>query len=85
MITFNYLKKIIKISLIFFIKFYQKYISICLPPRCKYYPSCSQYMLDAINNFGIFKGVFLGTCRILRCHPFNNKCGYDPIPKMENK
>jgi len=46
--------------------------------RCKYYPSCSEYTKQAIEKYGVIKGVFLGIKRILRCNPFS-KGGYDPL------
>lgn len=66
---------------IFLIKGYQKFISPALKQigvRCKYYPSCSEYMKQAIEKYGCFKGIYLGIKRILRCHPFA-KGGYDPL------
>ena len=45
---------------------------------CKYYPTCSNYMLEALKKYGIFKGLFLGFKRILKCNPFS-KGGYDPL------
>ncbi|XLQ20283.1 MAG: membrane protein insertion efficiency factor YidD [Candidatus Moraniibacteriota bacterium] len=47
---------------------------------CRYYPSCSEYTYDAINEHGIVSGMWLGTKRICRCHPWHEG-GYDPIPK----
>lgn len=70
------MKKII-LSLI---KFYQKYISMFLGKNCIFYPTCSAYTYEAIEEYGIFKGVYLGIKRILRCHPFSQG-GYDPVPK----
>lgn len=61
------------------IHFYQKYISPCLPRRCRYYPTCSQYMIDAIQVHGILKGLLMGTVRILRCNPFV-RGGIDYVP-----
>ena len=61
------------------IRLYQRYISPLLPDSCIYYPTCSQYALEAIEKYGVVKGVWLGTKRILRCHPFH-KGGYDPVP-----
>lgn len=63
---------------IFLIRFYQKYISPVKPGKCRFYPTCSQYMLEAIEKYGLCKGVWLGMKRILRCHPFNPG-GYDPL------
>ncbi len=58
------------------IRFYQKYLS---KHTCKYYPTCSEYTLESINNNGVFIGIFLGIWRILRCNPFS-KGGFDPAP-----
>ncbi|MFZ9249731.1 MAG: membrane protein insertion efficiency factor YidD [Candidatus Nanopelagicaceae bacterium] len=60
------------------INFYQKFVSPAFAPRCKYYPSCSQYTLDAIRAFGI-QGALLGLWRLLRCNPFSHG-GVDYIP-----
>lgn len=69
----------IKIFLLKFLKIYQKYMSpLKVKATCRFYPSCSQYMIDAINKYGIFKGVYLGLKRILRCNPFHPG-GYDPV------
>lgn len=46
---------------------------------CRFQPTCSNYMIEAIGKYGSIKGVFLGTKRILRCHP-KGKTGYDPVP-----
>ena len=60
------------------IKLYQKFISPVLGDHCRFYPTCSQYALDAIDKYGILKGVFLAIIRLLKCNPFNNG-GYDPV------
>lgn len=62
------------------VRFYQKYISPMFPPSCRYYPTCSNYMLDAIKTHGVFKGTIMGLFRIIRCNPLQ-KGGYDPVPK----
>ncbi|HWY11390.1 MAG TPA: membrane protein insertion efficiency factor YidD [Bacteroidia bacterium] len=67
-----------KIIPIFFIKFYQLSISPLLPNSCRYTPTCSQYAIDAVNKYGVFKGSWLGLKRILTCHPWGGH-GYDPV------
>ncbi|MDP4146743.1 MAG: membrane protein insertion efficiency factor YidD [Bacillota bacterium] len=64
--------------LINIIRFYRKYLSPLKPPSCIFYPTCSQYAIDAIEKYGALRGSFLAIKRILRCHPFN-KGGYDPV------
>ena len=61
------------------IKLYQKIISPLLGANCRFYPTCSQYALEAINKYGFIKGSWLAVRRILRCHPFHPG-GYDPVP-----
>lgn len=63
---------------VFLIKKYQKYISPLLGKNCKYYPTCSEYTRQAIEKYGVVKGLFFGIKRILRCNPFS-KGGYDPL------
>ena len=53
------------------LKFYQKWISPSFAPRCKYYPSCSQYAIDAISEYKI-KGIFLALWRLVRCNPWSH-------------
>jgi putative membrane protein insertion efficiency factor len=65
--------------LIFLIRLYQKYISPLKTTKCPYYPTCSNYGLEAIKKYGAFKGGLLAFWRILRCNPFS-KGGYDPVP-----
>jgi putative membrane protein insertion efficiency factor len=71
--------EIIKNVLILLIKAYRKYISPLKPPCCRFYPTCSEYAIEAIEKYGAMKGSFLAIRRILRCHPFNPG-GYDPVP-----
>ncbi len=65
------------------IVFYKKFISPFLPNACRFSPTCSEYMIEAIKIHGIIKGIILGTKRILRCHPWGNS-GYDPVPKNKD-
>ena len=66
------------------IKFYRRRISPLFPPQCKYYPTCSQYAVTAIERFGLFKGGLLAVWRILRCNPFSNG-GVDLVPEKKEK
>ncbi|ARC69287.1 membrane protein insertion efficiency factor YidD [Bacillus licheniformis] len=66
------------------IRFYQKWISPALPPTCRFYPTCSNYGLEAIEKHGAFKGGWLTIKRILKCHPFNPG-GIDPVPEKKQK
>jgi putative membrane protein insertion efficiency factor len=58
---------------------YRRWISAALPARCRFYPSCSAYALEAIATHGALRGTGLATWRLLRCHPFHPG-GYDPVP-----
>ena len=73
------MKKII----IFLIRVYQNSISPLLGKNCRFIPSCSQYTIEAIQEYGEVKGILMGAKRIIRCNPFS-KGGYDPVP-MKNK
>jgi len=66
------------------IRIYQKFISPLLGSNCRYQPTCSQYMIVAIREWGPFKGVFLGLKRIARCHPWGG-FGADPVPRKDQK
>ena len=72
------MKKII----VFLIKFYQVTLSPLLGSNCRFQPTCSQYMIEAINLHGVLKGLSLGFKRISKCHPLGSK-GYDPVPRKE--
>lgn len=61
------------------IRFYQRWISPVLGSNCRFYPTCSHYMYDAVEQYGIVRGGWLGLRRIARCHPFNPG-GFDPVP-----
>ncbi|MDF7668464.1 membrane protein insertion efficiency factor YidD [Lactobacillus sp. ESL0703] len=65
--------------LIFLVKIYQNLISPILPPTCRYYPTCSTYMIDALTKHGPLLGLIMGISRILRCNPFV-RGGVDPVP-----
>lgn len=62
------------------IRFYQRHISPGLPPRCRFYPTCSQYAVEAIEKYGPVRGGWLALKRFLRCHPFYKGDFFDPVP-----
>ena len=68
-----------KLVAVFLIKVYQLTLSRLLPSSCRFYPSCSEYGVQAVQKHGIFKGSWLTVKRIARCNPFTPG-GYDPVP-----
>lgn len=74
------LTKVFKKLFILPIKFYQIAISPILGPTCRFDPTCSAYMVQSIQEWGVIKGIYLGLKRIGRCHPWG-KYGHDPVPK----
>jgi putative membrane protein insertion efficiency factor len=67
----------------FLIRGYQLAISPLLGPRCRFYPSCSHYALEAIETHGAVRGTWLAMKRISRCHPWHEG-GFDPVPGCQN-
>ncbi|MFI0434472.1 MAG: membrane protein insertion efficiency factor YidD [Parachlamydiaceae bacterium] len=65
--------------LLILIRFYQIAISPFLGPCCRFYPSCSSYMMEALKKKGMIKGSWLGIKRLCKCHPWHPG-GYDPLP-----
>lgn len=64
--------------LIILIRFYIRYISPLKRPCCRFYPTCSQYALEAVERYGFIKGSYMAIRRILKCHPYHEG-GYDPV------
>ncbi len=69
------MKKVI----LFLIKSYRSYLSPLFGQNCRFYPTCSRYTYIAIEKHGLYKGLYLGTKRLLKCHPFHSG-GVDPVP-----
>jgi putative membrane protein insertion efficiency factor len=61
------------------LRFYKRFLSPLLPPMCRFDPTCSIFMMQAIEKHGTLRGVWLGLRRLARCHPFNPG-GWDPVP-----
>ncbi len=80
----KYFLKFMGFFLIFPIKIYQWIISPMFPPTCRYTPTCSHYAIDAIREWGPFKGSYLALKRIGSCHPKGGS-GFDPVPKKSSK
>ena len=79
--------KIFSKTLIILIKFYQLIISPYIGNNCRYLPTCSNYFIECLNEFGFFKGFALGLKRILSCHPIKvlgGGDGFDPVKKKRN-
>ena len=71
--------KILIFPFLMLVRFYQVAISPFTPASCRFEPTCSSYMLEALKTHGLFNGLFLGIKRILSCHPWG-RSGYDPVP-----
>ena len=65
---------------LFALRCYKAYLSVLFAGTCRFEPTCSQYAYLAIERFGVLRGVWLGTKRLARCHPFSGKFGFDPVP-----
>jgi len=74
--------------LILIIKFYKYFVSPLLGSRCRFFPTCSEYFIEALNTHGLVKGFKLGVKRIFKCHPFKvlgGNHGIDFVPKTDHK
>ncbi|MGD1843589.1 MAG: membrane protein insertion efficiency factor YidD [Thermonemataceae bacterium] len=75
---------LLRYFLITLVRIYQWGISPWFPAACRYTPTCSQYMIEALKTHGALKGTWLGLKRIGRCHPWGGS-GYDPVPPKETQ
>ena len=66
------------------LRWYKTAVSPMLPPACRYTPTCSEYATEAIERYGLLRGGFMATRRLLSCHPFA-RGGYDPVPGREGR
>jgi putative membrane protein insertion efficiency factor len=71
-------------GLVFVIRLYQRWLSPLLGPRCRFYPSCSQYAAEAIATHGVLRGGWLAARRLTRCHPLHPG-GFDPVPPCQHQ
>ena len=76
------IQQILIFPFVVLVRFYQIAISPLLGSNCRYTPTCSHYMLEALKTHGLIKGLYLGIKRISRCHPWGGS-GYDPVPKKK--
>lgn len=75
--VFGGIRRAIAAVMIGLVRGYQRFISPLLGPSCRFSPTCSEYFIQAVKKYGIIRGTWRGTLRILRCHPFHPG-GYDP-------
>ena len=66
-------------AVLFLLRSYKRFLSPLLPPMCRFEPTCSIYMMQAVEKYGLMRGVWLGLRRLVRCHPLNPG-GWDPVP-----
>lgn len=74
------MRKLLIFPFVILIRLYQTILSPLLPASCRFYPTCSQYSLEALKKHGLWKGTLLSIKRISQCHPWGGK-GHDPVPE----
>ncbi len=77
----KYMTALLKKIFILPVRFYQIFLSPMMGQKCRYDPTCSHYMIGAINEWGPLKGLYLGIQRIFRCHPWSTRPHFDPVPR----
>jgi putative membrane protein insertion efficiency factor len=70
---------------LFALRCYKAYLSVLFGGTCRFEPTCSQYAYQAIERFGVLRGMWLGGKRLARCHPFSGKFGFDPVPDKSHE
>ena len=78
------MKKVLRYIFLIPVNLYQLLLSPLLGKNCRFEPTCSNYFIEAVNEWGVFKGSWLGIKRIFRCHPWGG-FGHDPVPRREHK
>jgi len=73
------ISELISRPLVWAVRLYQIALSPLLSPNCRYYPTCSEYSIEALKKYGLLKGILLAFKRIIRCHP-GMPGGFDPVP-----
>ena len=66
-------------AILLVLRFYKRFVSPILPPMCRFEPTCSMYMMQAVEKYGLLRGGWIGIRRLSRCHIFNPG-GWDPVP-----
>jgi putative membrane protein insertion efficiency factor len=74
--------KITVLPALWLVNFYRRFISPAMGPRCRFYPTCSDYAAEALTRFGFWRGSWLAGRRIIRCHPFSDG-GVDLVPESD--
>lgn len=67
-----------RVTILAALRFYKRWISPALPAACRFHPTCSEFMMEAVQRYGPSRGVWMGLRRLSRCHPFHEG-GYDPV------
>jgi putative membrane protein insertion efficiency factor len=83
-VIFHWIRQILIAPVLLLVKIYQWFISPLFPATCRYHPTCSAYMVEALREWGLIYGLILGIKRIASCHPWGGH-GHDPVPKRKSK